>query len=94
VTDYLLFQAGKLFTMKSIILFSSIFYLLGLKIGHKIDLFKNEKQVEKITTVKDVAKPVTGTVHFSDEFNLKTDSLGNCEQPDMVNKTAIEKSHF
>ncbi len=34
--------------MKAIILISSIFYILGLKIGNKIDLVKKSIPVEKI----------------------------------------------
>ena len=36
--------------MKAIILISSIFYILGLKIGNKIDLIKKSIPVEKIIT--------------------------------------------
>lgn len=36
--------------MKAIILISSIFYILGLKIGNKIDLVKKSIPVEKIIT--------------------------------------------
>ena len=36
--------------MKAIILISSIFYILGLKIGNKIDLVKRSIPVEKIIT--------------------------------------------
>uniref|UniRef100_UPI0032161F05 hypothetical protein n=1 Tax=uncultured Draconibacterium sp. TaxID=1573823 RepID=UPI0032161F05 len=35
--------------MKAIILISSIFYILGLKISNKIDLIKKVNPVEKIT---------------------------------------------
>jgi hypothetical protein len=36
--------------MKAIILISSIFYILGLKIGNKIDIVKKTNPVEKIIT--------------------------------------------
>ncbi|MCG6187798.1 hypothetical protein [Maribellus maritimus] len=36
--------------MKAIILISSIFYILGLKIGNKIDIVKKANPVEKIIT--------------------------------------------
>jgi hypothetical protein len=36
--------------MKTVILISSIFYILGLKISNKIDLIKQSNPVEKIIT--------------------------------------------
>ncbi len=36
--------------MKALILISSIFYLLGVKISHNIDLFKRTTKPEKIHT--------------------------------------------
>ena len=36
--------------MKAIILISSIFYILGLKLGNKIDIVKKTNPVEKIIT--------------------------------------------
>lgn len=36
--------------MKALILISSIFYILGLKISNKIDLVKKSNPVEKIIT--------------------------------------------
>jgi len=79
--------------MKTIILFSSIFYLLGLKIGHKIDLFKNYNAVEKITTTTNAVKQTTKTVYFNDEVKLKCakDSL-KYEYPD--NKTIEKKTQL
>ncbi len=41
--------------MKAIILISSIFYILGIKISNKIDLIKKSSPVEKIIT--HTAKP-------------------------------------
>ncbi len=44
--------------MKTIILISSIFYILGLKIGNKIDLVKKNDPVEKVIATKvKVEKP-------------------------------------
>ena len=44
--------------MKAIILISSIFYILGLKIGNKIDLVKKSIPVKKIiTNTINVKKP-------------------------------------
>jgi len=79
--------------MKAIILFSSIFYILGLKIGHKIDLFKNYNPVEKITTKTNVVKEAVKAVYFNDEIKPKsdTDSLKNVS---VVDKTVKEKEHL
>lgn len=78
--------------MKSILLFSSIFYLLGLKIGHKIDLFKNHHPVEKITTTKDIVKPVAKSIDFNQE-QTKTDSI-KIQNTTAPGKTANKKLHF
>lgn len=44
--------------MKAIILLSSIFYILGLKIGNKIDLVKKNDPVDKVIATKvKVAEP-------------------------------------
>ena len=80
--------------MKSVILISSIFYFLGLKIGHKIDLFKNHEKVEKLSLTKDIVKPVPKSVHFNDELNLKKDTLLNCDSPAVINNLKVEKSHL
>jgi|GEM_PF-1393836 len=80
--------------MKSIILISSIFYFLGLKIGHKIDLFTNHQKVEKLTVTKDIVKPVSKPVNFSDEVTLKKDTISNCSSSCVINKTIVEESHF
>jgi len=60
-------------TMKAIILISSIFYILGLKIGNKIDLIKKSIPVEKtITHTINKVKPSKST-DFCDERNKKTE---------------------
>lgn len=76
--------------MKTIILISSIFYILGLKIGHKIDLFRNYNPVEKISTTTNVVKKAAKSVYFNDEVKNKsnTDSLKSI---DVIDKS-IEKS--
>lgn len=79
--------------MKSILLFSSIFYLLGLKIGHKIDLFKNHHPVEKISTTKDIVKPVTKSIDFNQELETKSDSITIQTTID-PGKIANEKTHL
>lgn len=79
--------------MKAIILISSIFYILGLKIGHKIDLFKSNNPVQKISTTTNAIKQATKAVYFSDEVNSKSraDSLKNVG---VAEKTAVETKHF
>jgi len=79
--------------MKAIILFSSIFYLLGLKIGHKIDLFKNYNPVEKITTTTNAVKQVRKTVYFKDEVKLKCDK-DSLKNESLDNKTIEKKTHL
>lgn len=79
--------------MKTIILISSIFYILGLKIGHKIDFFKSFNSVEKISTTTNVVKKAAKSVYFSDETKVKCkqDSLKNVST---VDKTAQKKNHL
>jgi len=79
--------------MKAIILISSIFYILGLKIGHKIDLFKSSNPVQKISTTTNAIKQATKAVYFSDEVRSKssTDSLKNVG---VAEKTAVETKQF
>lgn len=54
--------------MKAIILVSSIFYLLGLKISHKFDLIKNVTPVEKVTVIKAESSQ---TIKAADYSNIK-----------------------
>ena len=59
--------------MKAIILISSIFYILGLKIGNQIDLVKKSNPVEKIITNTTVKTP-SKTIELKNEIGLKTNS--------------------
>jgi hypothetical protein len=79
--------------MKTIILISSIFYILGLKIGHKIDFFKHYNPVEKISTTTNAVKQAAKSVYFYDETKQKSspDSIKNVR---VVDKKAVEKNHF
>ena len=79
--------------MKTIILISSIFYILGLKIGHKIDLFKNYNPIEKISTTTNAVKQATKAVYFNDEVKLKNkaDSVKSVRS---VDKTSLETKQF
>ena len=79
--------------MKSILLFSSIFYILGLKIGHKIDLFKNHNPVEKISTTTNDVKQTTKAVYFNDEVKLKSDT-DSVKNTSIVDKAIKEETHF
>ncbi len=67
----------KLKTMKAIILISSIFYILGLKIGNKIDIVKKSHPIEKIITngIK-TSKPLNAFhIEQKEDENAKPDSL-------------------
>ena len=79
--------------MKTIILISSIFYILGLKIGHKIDLFKSCNPVQKISTTTNAVKQATKAVYFNDEVKLKNkaDSVKSVRS---VDKTSLETKHL
>ena len=59
--------------MKAIILISSIFYILGLKISNKIDLVKRNNPVDKIITNKITGEKQHDAYCFKDEIGLKTD---------------------
>lgn len=79
--------------MKAIILISSIFYILGLKIGHKIDLFKSNNPVTKINTTTKALKQATKAVYFSDEVKQKT-SIDTLKSDSKAEITAAETKHF
>ena len=66
--------------MKAIILVSSIFYLLGLKISHTFDLVKPRSSVEKIVIQKAVpSKPVKAADYSKEIAKPATDSVcGGC----------------
>ena len=75
--------------MKAIILISSIFYILGLKISNKIDLVKRSNPVDKIITNKITEEKQADAYCFKDEIGLKTDpdSLkGGGTSDDMLGK--------
>ncbi|WP_321345634.1 hypothetical protein [uncultured Draconibacterium sp.] len=63
--------------MKALILISSIFYILGLKISNKIDLVKKSNPVEKIITHKVKTTETEETATF--EANAEEDK-SNKEQ--------------
>lgn len=79
--------------MKAIFLISSIFYILGLKIGHKINLIKSCNPVQKISTTTNAVKQATKAVYFSDELQPKT-TPDTLKSEDVKDKKETETSHF
>jgi hypothetical protein len=79
--------------MKAIILLSSIFYILGLKIGHKIDVFRTANPVQKITTTTNAVKSAAKSVYFSEEVK-KVPVVDSLKQENSVNRKTEEKKHF
>ena len=77
--------------MKAIFLISSIFYILGLKIGHKINLIKSCNPVQKISTTTHAVKQVTKAVYFIDEVQPKT-SPDTLKNEDVKNKNETERN--
>lgn len=61
--------------MKTIILISSIFYILGLKLSHKFDLVKKSDATEKIITHSVPAIKQDKTVDLSNELKAASDSV-------------------
>lgn len=59
--------------MKAIILISSIFYVLGLKISNKIDFVKRINPVEKIINNVIPPKKADKVYHFRDDADKKTE---------------------
>ena len=60
--------------MKAIILISSIFYILGLKIGNKIDLVKKSNPVDKIITNSITTVKPSKSISFKDASGIKAES--------------------
>lgn len=65
--------------MKTILLLSSIFYILGLKLGHTINFVKAPNPVQKITNTTNAVKSAAKSISFSDESAKVTviDTLKN-----------------
>lgn len=73
--------------MKAIILISSIFYILGLKISNKIDLVKKTSPAEKVIMHTIKSKQPQETADFNEvEIKSKeiekTKDTGNCKNVD------------
>ncbi len=60
--------------MKAIILISSIFYVLGLKISNKIDFVKRINPVEKIINNAIPPKKTDKVFHFHDDEDKKPEA--------------------
>lgn len=60
--------------MKAIILISSIFYILGLKIGNKIELVKKSESCEKQITQKVKEEKPLDCCKYTDELANKVKS--------------------
>jgi hypothetical protein len=60
--------------MKAIILISSIFYILGLKVSNKIDLVKRSNPVEKIISNTITSKKSVKSFYFKDETDKKAEA--------------------
>lgn len=76
--------------MKAIILISSIFYILGLKIGNKIELVKKNNSNEKIITEKVKAEKPLDCCKYTDQVAIKskTDTVqGGSSYSDALLKT-------
>ncbi len=79
--------------MKAIILISSIFYILGLKISNKFEVVKKVNAVEKIITHSIPSKQTEKTVYFKDESkpDCKIDSLKIANK---AGNLVDDKNHF
>ncbi|KAF0237153.1 MAG: hypothetical protein FD181_2193 [Prolixibacteraceae bacterium] len=79
--------------MKTIFLITSIFYVLGLKIGHKIDIFRNYNPIEKITTTKKVIRKAVKPVYFQDEVQKKS-KADSTRSVQIADKKVVNSNHF
>lgn len=78
--------------MKTIILISSIFYILGLKISHKIDIVNKSVIADKTSSVEKLINPEqvkSITLKEGLELNNQEDSLqkiGNLTDHPLISK--------
>ena len=64
--------------MKTIILISSIFYILGLKLGNHFDLVKKARPVERNIIITPPEHQPASTIGIADEIRVNaTDSVNN-----------------
>ncbi len=71
--------------MNAIILISSIFYVIGLKIGANIELTAKSSPVEKIISNKISTKKSDKTFEFKSSGNILA-------EPDSLKKTELDKN--
>lgn len=79
--------------MKAIILLSSIFYILGLKIGHKIDVFRTANPIHKITTTTNAVKSAAKSVYFSEEVK-KAPAVDSLKHANSDERKTEATKHF
>lgn len=79
--------------MKTIIFLSSIFYILGLKLGHKIDVIKAVNPVTKITNTTNAVKSAAKSVYFSDE-TAKTPAVDSLKTDNTEESKVKQVKHF
>jgi hypothetical protein len=74
--------------MKAIILISSIFYILGLKVSHQIEVVKKSDLTEKISVVEKAVKPIPLNSITMNE------GLSIVNPTDSAQKSGITGDHF
>lgn len=79
--------------MKAIILLSSIFYILGLKIGHKIDVIRAANPIQKISTTSNAVKSAAKSVYFSEE-EKKIPAVDSLKLGNSANRKTEATKHF
>lgn len=74
--------------MKAIILISSIFYILGLKVSHKIEVVKKSDLTEKISVVEKAVKQVPlNSISINEGLSIVNPA-------DSAQKSGITGDHF
>ncbi len=79
--------------MKTILLLSSIFYILGLKLGHTINFVKAPNPVQKITNTTNAVKSAAKSINFSDE-SRKVSSADTLKNDNESEKKSQQIKHF
>lgn len=79
--------------MKTILLLSSIFYILGLKLGHTVNFVKAPNPVQKITNTTNAVKSAAKSINFSDE-SRKVSSADTLKNDNESEKISQQIKHF
>ena len=79
--------------MKTILLLSSIFYILGLKLGHTINFVKAPNPVQKITNTTNAVKSAAKSISFSDESS-KITAADTVKNGNETEKKTQQIKHF